>query len=213
MAATHSRLLALPGELRNTIYELVFTSDNADGKVDVRDASPPPKALLLTCKQVYNETRRIHRDAHRKYWKETTFVLDLRSRFVPAVDPDKISRLKNCDLEHIANLEAFVDTSDSSAATVHERIKLSNTAGLWLWKSTYANDRNDSILPLYWTFYRYRDKDKVSLAAWSDEESARSERATVVRIPRKEVPLAEQILTMWRWGRPKYGGLPLIERA
>ena len=48
----------LPAERRNEIYEIAFitNTDSKDGATtDLRSTKPPSKALLLTCRQIYNE--------------------------------------------------------------------------------------------------------------------------------------------------------------
>lgn len=71
------RLLTIAPELRNKIYELAFTGDDASGKmVDPFEASPPSKNLLLACRQTYEEARGIQRTAYRAYWSTTRFLVD-----------------------------------------------------------------------------------------------------------------------------------------
>ncbi|KAK4628634.1 uncharacterized protein CLAFUR5_04634 [Fulvia fulva] len=72
--ATRCRLLQLPAELRNTIYELAFTPDHhEDEDVDLFEAKPPTNALLTACSQTYNEAAQIYKEAYRKYWTTTPF--------------------------------------------------------------------------------------------------------------------------------------------
>lgn len=52
------RLLELPPEIRNSIYELVIAM--TDTTVDFLDICPPPKDLTLTCKQIDGETRAVY---------------------------------------------------------------------------------------------------------------------------------------------------------
>ena len=63
----------LPAEIRNGIYELVFqvSSDT----VNLLEAHPPEKAILLTCRKIHEETKLMYRGAYRKYWTDTRFTL------------------------------------------------------------------------------------------------------------------------------------------
>ncbi|GIZ42828.1 hypothetical protein CKM354_000608200 [Cercospora kikuchii] len=74
-----SFLEKLPAELRNEIYELVFTSDDDDfeGWVELEDAEPPSRALLWTCQQIKTEATQIYEEACSKYWTETSFRVTL----------------------------------------------------------------------------------------------------------------------------------------
>ncbi|KAK5130528.1 hypothetical protein LTR08_001958 [Meristemomyces frigidus] len=76
VASDSCPLLKLAAELRNDIYEMAFTSDDDDGVgVDLETAAGPSKALLLTCRQIYNEARIIHKQAHQRYWQQSLFVV------------------------------------------------------------------------------------------------------------------------------------------
>lgn len=51
----------LPAEMRNNIYELVITADRPDEEVEIKQARPLSKNILLTCKQVHAEARGMYR--------------------------------------------------------------------------------------------------------------------------------------------------------
>lgn len=114
-----------PPEIRNRIYELVIEPEVLD-TVDILQAKPPSKALLLTCRQVYNEARLIHQDAHRKFWSCTRFTLTLdyppgsqRNQTIGAliagddIDQAQLSKygwvggISNEDLSHITKLSMY----------------------------------------------------------------------------------------------------------
>ncbi|KAK5737830.1 hypothetical protein LTR17_006478 [Elasticomyces elasticus] len=63
-----SPLLELAPELRNSIYELAFAT--TAGPVNLFDASPPNKALLVVCTQIRNEAASLFKWG---YWRTTTF--------------------------------------------------------------------------------------------------------------------------------------------
>lgn len=59
-------------ELRNMIYAEVF---RVEAEASLLESSPPSKALLLTCRKVYDEVKEMYTDAHRKYWAEVNGLL------------------------------------------------------------------------------------------------------------------------------------------
>ena len=74
-----SRLLSLPSELRSTIWELALSADdsrNEYGEVNLITANFPSRALLLTCRKVYNEVHKIYEQAYHIYWTNTQFYLN-----------------------------------------------------------------------------------------------------------------------------------------
>lgn len=66
------RLRGLPAELRNDIYELALSPNETEG-VELQEASPPSKSLLLSCRQIYDEAASLQRQAYRQYWETTMF--------------------------------------------------------------------------------------------------------------------------------------------
>lgn len=78
-------LLDAPPELRNAIYELVFEPDVTE-EVEFLFAEPPSKALALTCRQIYEEARLVHRAAYRRFWRETKFTITL-----PCVEDNRVN--------------------------------------------------------------------------------------------------------------------------
>ncbi|KAK4895289.1 hypothetical protein LTR27_006632 [Elasticomyces elasticus] len=68
-----SKLLTIAPELRNSIYELVFTKP--PGPTDLLTASQPTSNLRLVCKQTRCEARGLWLTANRDYWTTTTFTI------------------------------------------------------------------------------------------------------------------------------------------
>ena len=73
------RLLNIPPELRIYVYELSCTNAT-DQQIELLAASPPPKALVLACRQVYREAGPVYFTAHRQYWTSNYFHLALDFR-------------------------------------------------------------------------------------------------------------------------------------
>ncbi|SMQ52822.1 unnamed protein product [Zymoseptoria tritici ST99CH_3D7] len=89
---TTGRLLALPPELRNAIWQLSFANDHEeDDVVDIQTHKSPTKDLLCTNRQVYHEAKGIHQLAHTTYWRTTRFGLNCSSGIYPNIDhiPDR----------------------------------------------------------------------------------------------------------------------------
>ncbi|KAK3111658.1 hypothetical protein LTR53_012879 [Teratosphaeriaceae sp. CCFEE 6253] len=74
LAQPTCRLLALPAELRNAIYEYTYHVDLVS-PVDLWTAAAPSKDLLLACRQTHQEARNIWDDACRQYWTKTHFTI------------------------------------------------------------------------------------------------------------------------------------------
>ena len=66
----------LPAELRNTIYETAFCTPT-EKTVDLLRARSPSPNILLTCRQIYDEARLVHKDACRRFWSETVFEISI----------------------------------------------------------------------------------------------------------------------------------------
>ncbi|KAK5737823.1 hypothetical protein LTR17_006471 [Elasticomyces elasticus] len=67
-------LLTIPPEMRNVIYELVFSFDRL-GLVDLLDSAPPSGNILLACSEIYIEAAKMHKQACQDYWRSTSFSL------------------------------------------------------------------------------------------------------------------------------------------
>ncbi|KAK4616171.1 hypothetical protein CLAFUW4_09742 [Fulvia fulva] len=130
-----SRLLALPAELRNEIFELAFTTDNHEDSIDLCRAIHPSKSLLLTCHQVHAEALQIYQDAYRKYWSENTFTIKLNNKHDFARAKERVTILKEDDLQDIQAL-----TITTSTLRGREQITwtatLVDSRGLWLCTAT-----------------------------------------------------------------------------
>lgn len=85
-AQPECRLFMLPPEIRNIIYELVFISPST---VDFVDASSPPKALVMTCRRIHQETSEAYTDIYRSYWSKTKFMIEVFEGNPPFA-PDQI---------------------------------------------------------------------------------------------------------------------------
>jgi hypothetical protein len=70
-------LAKLPPELRNHIYEYVFTSERSSRQnLYTATMSRPWSNLILTCQRIFAETKGIYEVARTSYWGENTFYVN-----------------------------------------------------------------------------------------------------------------------------------------
>lgn len=130
-------LFRIPAELRNRIYELCFVKAN---EVNLLEAMPPSKALLLTCRQIHDEARLMRRRAYRDYWFKTRFFIQ---------GPE---------------FEEFVWTPDERRARLKRRMA---AAGEMLASLTHATKDNIAhIRYLRVSTWWKKDEESVFMHAW-----------------------------------------------
>lgn len=103
---TPCRLLSLPPELRNEIYELAFTTSVGE-KVNLFAHKPPTKSLLLTCREVYNEAGGLYKEAYRTFWRSSNFIVEGETTTSLEVGPTAYQELREEDVEHITSLTVY----------------------------------------------------------------------------------------------------------
>ncbi|KAK3617668.1 hypothetical protein LTR56_025135 [Elasticomyces elasticus] len=101
-----SPLLELPPELRNNIYELAFAT--TAGPVNLFDASPPNKALLVVCTQIRNEAASLFKWG---YWRTTTFHCT-SSSYSKAMGTARRLPFREEDLQWIRDMYFFCTTTE-----------------------------------------------------------------------------------------------------
>ncbi|KAK4496207.1 hypothetical protein PRZ48_012187 [Zasmidium cellare] len=105
----------IPAELRNNIYELAFTQTSPDAEIDVAQAQPPTKALLLTSRRFNTEAKGFYKDAYRKYWRSNNFFVKFREAGLisAAMGPeDPLAGVRDVDLENITSLSIKMVSKD-----------------------------------------------------------------------------------------------------
>lgn len=71
-------LFKLAPELRNEIYDLAFSSDTEPTRpVDLLQARSPSAALLLSCREIYEEAKGLYAHAIEDYWGKQHFEIDI----------------------------------------------------------------------------------------------------------------------------------------
>ncbi|KAK3620365.1 hypothetical protein LTR56_023451 [Elasticomyces elasticus] len=131
-------LLSLSPEMRNKIYEFAFTS-NAPA-VDFFKPTPPTKALLLSCKQIWQEAKGLHKAAYRTYYESTTFVIEHS-------EVEKTTYDMPCtdeDLSHMRHV-ALLTTAGRMMDRFAEKV--------WMWKPFESDQQlrlERSTLQAYW---------------------------------------------------------------
>ncbi|KAK5719218.1 hypothetical protein LTR15_007741 [Elasticomyces elasticus] len=94
------KLLTIAAELRNSIYELVFTMP--PGPTDLLTATRPPNDLRLVCTQTRKEARGLWKTANLAYWPNTTFTItkkaipphQLQTPLHLSLTPQDLSRIR-----------------------------------------------------------------------------------------------------------------------
>ncbi|KAK3617677.1 hypothetical protein LTR56_025144 [Elasticomyces elasticus] len=96
-----SRLLALPPEIRNPIWELSFSGTNHT--VDLLTCHPPSLDLLLASRQVYEEAKGFWPGRRREFFSSTSFSVTRGKK----VNVKAISFTDN-DVKHIKAIRLYV---------------------------------------------------------------------------------------------------------
>jgi hypothetical protein len=198
--------LLLPAELRNAIYEYIYPVSEAED-VDLLTATPPPDAILSTCRQVYEEAISIYREACHHYWSRNRFRLTIDYKagllHVPASERSMrpvyecsamfIQSIESVALRHwdrICHLEAV---QIRPRAVV--RTRRVSDAGLWERHTeiatSYSVEQSTSVIRLR------RDGDKpggIALQVFLDQQAAD---ASVSRAPCPSVK--EQLMYLAGW--------------
>lgn len=127
----------LPAEMRNNIYELVYAIDTSeDNEIDLLTAKRPSNALILTCRQIHNETAKIYKSSYRDFWSKSSFVLHTEWQ-IDYLNPERSENHLQClraqDIQHITRLELRLHRSHG--CTPHSRVYTL----LWpnAWRSRY----------------------------------------------------------------------------
>lgn len=96
------KLLALPPELRNSIFYLTSIQEP---ETNLLKATGPSTALLLTSRQTNSEARGFYRDAHTTFWSTTKFVLSTGAKVEDVkATSSKVLRLNNQNLALVTHL-------------------------------------------------------------------------------------------------------------
>lgn len=115
---THQRLSfwELPAEIRNMIYQLALTTDDTDNEerdyIDLLDAHPPTKSLLLVCRGMNNEARGLYKAAYRAYWSKNSFIA--HRALEPPENNKRLSSLTSQAVQSITSLRIMIWESASN---------------------------------------------------------------------------------------------------
>ncbi|KAK4616172.1 hypothetical protein CLAFUW4_09740 [Fulvia fulva] len=137
-----SRLLDLPPELRNQIYDLVFAYQKQIywQRIGLCRPTPPSHQLALTCRQIYAEAYKVWERANQTYWSSLTFQLTAWNEHQLDNAMNFILKLKESDLRHVKQFELILRCVGPPQLTGwHYVFSMADTRGLW--KYTLAPDR------------------------------------------------------------------------
>jgi hypothetical protein len=119
-----SRLLALPAELRNNIWELIFTPDTCrfssceHGDVNLLDAKGPSSHPLLICYQIYCEARGFYASALSRYWRDTRFFVHGGAFAKDQTSKPLMNRLSTVDERAISKIQHLTICGPSDECSV-----------------------------------------------------------------------------------------------
>ena len=141
---------ALPPELRNPIYDLIFPQAKAgDAFKDLLGPHRPSKAFASTCRQAYAETYELYRAVYCTFWGQRELQLDLRGLHENTALQDRLrcffEEVRDDDFE-LAHLTSLNMPGKNSA-------RYDDNLGLW------ERDKFVSGRP-YAYFFFHEDKAK-----------------------------------------------------
>lgn len=164
----------------------------SDQEIDLSRAEPPPKALLLACKQIHCETKVLHKASFRSYWSSSRFILHHNAQAPKVMSREAIVFLPIREMQHINHLRILTSgagpTDVSSAYLVHpnggwalsmgERARPSfRRYRVWLWR---AHPKAQPVVV-------------PTKAGWDGSGSEEELRTTCERIG-SSVPMINQVL-------------------
>lgn len=112
-------LTSLPPELRNNIYELIFSVAGKEER-HLFKAKPPPKALLSTSRHINKETAAMYRAAYRNCWSCSRFTVMDPAQMTCSYN-ELANQFEGRDIKHIKSLRLL--RKDRSQMVLQE--------GLW----------------------------------------------------------------------------------
>lgn len=110
-----AHILTLPPEIRNRIYDLAFA--NPTTSVNLLEAAPPSKNLVVACRQIHAESKHMYRAAYRAYWSDTHFTLIGNKNNLPAFRSEvkhlhyRVHKLDDDDVAHISRMTIDTDAT------------------------------------------------------------------------------------------------------
>ncbi|KAK4615938.1 hypothetical protein CLAFUW4_10265 [Fulvia fulva] len=139
-------LLDLPPELRNNIYDFVFTLSPTSARVNIYEAAPPLSTdLLFTSHQIHNEALHSYRKAYKAWWLNTSFIVDTRDDAINETHHRAIEELAYDDLQHARHLEVI--TSKERSFVLVDARGVCKISGRNLITTVPASNREEWIVP------------------------------------------------------------------
>lgn len=120
--------MTIPGEIRNRIYDYVFTNNGGEGPVEVFKFSPPSNNIIMSCRQVYQEARELYKAAYRLYWSENDFNFIWRPHSDEEEAGAKLRNFSDADVAAISCMK-FSDRVEGD-------FSLRLASGVWTKKSS-----------------------------------------------------------------------------
>lgn len=96
------KLLGMPAEIRNDIFELVFTADSSsEEEVDLLAARAPSGNLLRTSSKIYAGAKGFYATGRAAYWSTTSFIIERKDKTAKAA----LTAIPNAALQKITKLK------------------------------------------------------------------------------------------------------------
>ena len=183
-----SRLLGLPGELRNMIYALALSPDKNEekgGEVDLLSSRPPSAALLRVCRQTFYETKYFSRQARRRFLNKEVLCINAIKNKVTKHDIFQLrSVLRQARHMHIV--------TQRSIDNEHRRIDTLWQDGLWHRTETSLNSSMQWFTVV--TTGRYSNSE-----TFQDRDAARDYLAQTASRPSVENQIAYFLAVDQKW--------------
>ena len=123
-------LLDSPPEVRNRIYDYLFAIEPT---ADLLTVTPPEKALIVTCRQIYEEAKHMYRVRFRAFWMDTTFETNLVESPETVSDLKLEKRIADIDERNIVRIKKIQFTSVTRfSPTKVSSIEMSLDGDLWI---------------------------------------------------------------------------------
>jgi hypothetical protein len=96
----------LPPEIRNDIFEYVFTTGGSSSHKDLAKPERPCIDLLFTCQRVFAESSSVYDSARTAFWAENTFYISRRIKDLTNGPPnqDIVNNLHDKEIDLIRKI-------------------------------------------------------------------------------------------------------------
>ncbi|KAK4496208.1 hypothetical protein PRZ48_012188 [Zasmidium cellare] len=185
----------LPAELRNRVWEFAFAPDD-DSEVELAEATPPSKNLLLTCRQIYDESYGLYQPAYRDYFRTTKFRITYQINRVgfttyatSTFGNSPLLRYPRALVEQITRMTFVIERPHQRA---DDTLELVDKRGGWKWTSMPLPV--DYLAVAFFTIARDNAGVWLSFARNRDVMEDRLAQATIATTFTRQLLMVESLL-------------------